>query len=74
MENLLEQRGANRGSKDVHWPLTPSTRDKLILSSERRRSTAGLARREAYKAPRGHGYAPGARPGGRSSGSAARPA
>eukprot|EP00969_Alexandrium_andersonii_P086493 3813125-Alexandrium_andersonii.AAC.1 len=50
-------------SKDVHWPLTLAMRNKLTPSAERHRSTAGLACRKAYKASRGHGYAPGARPG-----------
>ena len=74
MENFLEQCGARTSSKDVHWPLTLSMRNKLTPSSERHRSAAGLARRKAYKAARGHGYASAVRPRGRSSGSAARPA
>eukprot|EP00969_Alexandrium_andersonii_P116399 5145752-Alexandrium_andersonii.AAC.1 len=48
-------------------------RNKLTPTSERRRSATGLADRRAKKLSRGHGYAPGVRPGppgGRSSGEA----
>ena len=74
MESFLEQCGARPTSKGVHWPLTLIMRNKLTPSSERHRPEAGRAHRKAYTALRGHGYAPGVRPRGRSSGSAARPA
>ncbi len=55
-EDFLEDVGANRGSKDVHWPMTLSIRASLAgrSSGVRYRSKAAMERRTKRKVQRGY--------------------
>ncbi len=53
--DLLEQAGAKRSSKDVHWPLTVSLRNKREPRSRRWRTEQGLQRRLEKTAKKGFG-------------------